>query len=399
MRNRALAILWPFGRLVAVDAAPRHILGRPMEPKARSYLNIMAMVGIALMGLGIGVATADSLYIGDENDNTVKQFDAATGTYLGVFVTRNSCPVNPPSAPRPGCLYGPRGLVFNSQGHLLVADQNENLGVPGAIYEYYQSGTFLKALVPYTDPKAPPAPRGIVLFPTSPHPTLFVASLSGVATAGAPSPGQLQAFDGTTGAFRGPLDDAGLGSSFHPRGVVIGPHNLLYVSNDPVLGGIGGQILRYDPRTLAFIDVFVSCGGLCDFFNRPEGLVFGPDGNLYVTSFRASSSDTDKILIFAGPLNATATPGTLLAKIDLDQIGQQRAYAQALLFGPGGLLFVPISTPKVPDAGQVRRYNVTNNSFDIFVPSSSQQNSPLGSSQYLTFGKTNPATLAYPSTR
>jgi hypothetical protein len=119
-------------------------------------------------------------------------------------------------------------------------------------------------------------------------------------------------------------------------------------------------------------------------------LVFGPDGNLYVTSFRASSRDTDKILIFAGR--------TLLTQIVLDQVGQDRAYAQALLFGPGPVstrdyLFVPITTPNGPNAGQVRRYDVTDLSkisFDIFVPTTSKQNSPLGSSWYLTFRNTSP---------
>jgi hypothetical protein len=142
----------------------------------------------------------------------------------------------------------------------------------------------------------------------------------------------------------------------------------------------------------------------CDF-NRPEGLVFGPDGkNLYVTSFAKFGATgqltSDKILIFAGPASSSPTPGTFLTKIDLDQLGQQRAYAQALLFGPGGRLFVPITTPMGRFSGQVRRYNVSNLntiSFDIFVPSSSKQNSPLGSSWYLTFGNTNPATLNYTS--
>ena len=69
--------------------------------------------------------------------------------------------------------------------------------------------------------------------------------------------------------------------------------------------------------------------------HRPEGLVFGPDGNLYITSFRKDSDDTDKILIFNGD-------GDLLFKINLYIAGQQpRAFAQAILFGPEGKLIVP----------------------------------------------------------
>jgi hypothetical protein len=365
----------------------------------------IAAVAIALIGPRIRSANADSLYIGDVNDNTVKRFDARTGAYLGVFVTNNGC-LNPnPNSPPPACLYGPRGLIFDGRGdfdgrgHLLVANQNVTLNVNGAINEYNHTGAFVKALVP-DDSKGPPAPRGIILKGNN----LFVASLLGYSF-DETKPGLLQAFNGTTGAFRGLLaPSAGLASSFHPRGVVIGPDGLLYVSNDPVLGGTDGHVLRFDPATRNFKDIFVSndvC--ICDF-NRPEGLVFGPDGNLYVTSFAKLSSTgqqltTDKILIFAGPYRRK--PGAFLAKIDLDQVGQDRAFAQALLFGPGGRLFVPVSTPAGSYAGQVRRYKVNdldNIRFEIFVPSNSMQTPPPGSVWfYLTFGNTDAATLNYMS--
>jgi DNA-binding beta-propeller fold protein YncE len=218
--------------------------------------------------------------------------------------------------------------------------------------------------------------------------------------------------DASNGKFLGflrPPDE--LAASFHPRGVVIGPdEQFLYVSNDPVLGGLGGQILRYDPETLRFKDVFVNNDTCiapppetsCDF-NRPEGLVFGPDGDLYVTSFRANSNDTDKILVFAGP--AKSKPGAFIGQIVLDQVSTdplQRAFAQALLFGPKGYLFVPITGPSAGAgqpftgyyAGDVRRYNVHTKSFTPFVKSAGT-GQPLGSPFYLTFGNTDPSTLAY----
>jgi hypothetical protein len=311
-------------------------------------------------------------------------------------------------------LYGPTGLVFDGSDHLLVADQNANTNVPGAIYEYSaQTGAFVKPLVPYTDPNAPPAPRGVVLYNDD---VLFVASLGALTDTTACIPnapagtGCVQAFDAGNGKFLGFLrPPEELAASFHPRGVVLGPDELLYVSNDPVLGGLGGQILRYDPETLGFKNIFVNndtCvppppATSCDF-NRPEGLVFGPDGTLYVTSFRADSNDTDKILVFAGP--AKSKPGAFIGQIVLDQVSSdplQRAFAQALLFGPQDSLFVPISGPSLVlngftgrFTGDVRRYNVQTKSFTVFVKSGGS-GQPLGSPFYLTFGNTDPGTLVY----
>ena len=84
--------------------------------------------------------------------------------------------------------------------------------------------------------------------------------------------------------------------------------------------------------------------------------------------------------------------GKYLESILLDQKGISRgarAPAQALLFGPDGKLYVPISGVG-PTAGEIRRYDVATKSFDIFV-----QSGILGSPFYLTFGGTNPNTLAY----
>ncbi|MCI0573243.1 MAG: hypothetical protein L0Y66_21055, partial [Myxococcaceae bacterium] len=84
------------------------------------------------------------------------------------------------------------------------------------------------------------------------------------------------------------------------------------------------------------------------------------------------------------------TTGAYEDKIDLDVVGQPRAFAQALLFGPGGKLYVPISG-NGPDTGSVRRYDVGTKTFEVFVQAGGDLIAPF----YLTFGKTHPATLEY----
>ena len=118
-------------------------------------------------------------------------------------------------------------------------------------------------------------------------------------------------------------------------------------------------------------------------------MVFGPDGDLYITAFRADPSDTDKILIFNGVTKKC------LDQINLDEVGQPRAFAQAILFGPGGFLFVPING-NGPDTGAVRRYDITQKPFLFtnFVRPSAQ-GGPLGQPWFLTFEDTNPKTLEY----
>ena len=81
--------------------------------------------------------------------------------------------------------------------------------------------------------------------------------------------------------------------------------------------------------------------------------------------------------------------GRFLESIPLDKQGEPRAFAQAILFGPDGKLFVPISG-NGPETGEIRRYDVRTKSYTVFV-----EVGILGSPQYLTFGRTDSATLAY----
>src|SRR5262249_51162168 len=81
--------------------------------------------------------------------------------------------------------------------------------------------------------------------------------------------------------------------------------------------------------------------------------------------------------------------GQEVGSIVLDAVGQPRAYGQGILFGPGGRLFVPISTLGSPDTGAIRSYDVSDGSFVNFAAPGT-----LGSAWYLTFGNTDPAPLA-----
>src|SRR5262249_57216102 len=82
--------------------------------------------------------------------------------------------------------------------------------------------------------------------------------------------------------------------------------------------------------------------------------------------------------------------GAEVKSIALDAVDDDRAAGQAIVFGPGGRLFMPISTPNSKYSGAVRSYDVSDGSFVEFEPPGT-----LGSGWYLTFGQTDPATLAY----
>jgi hypothetical protein len=353
----------------------------------RRLLAILILAGL----FPTGSALADSLYISDGGDNTVKRFN-------GFNADTGPCP--PPvsfvvfvRSTNPN-LTGPRGLIFDNDTppNLLLVNQNVSTSKPGDIFEYQEgTGVFIDALVSHDDKDAPFAPSGMVLS----NGILFVAS---VTSDQHNNPGSVLAYDATSGALVGTLTPPTTPTRpFHPRGVVIGPDGLLYVSSIPNLPvpdgtGLGGQVLRFNPspHAFAFIDVFIDDGGGVGHLNRPEGLVFGPDGNLYITSFRADATDNDKILVFNGR-NGVLIGGKT---IDLDQVGRPRAFAQALLFGPDGFLFVPITGGGPDTAGAVRRYNVVNKTF-VNVVCPAAQGGPLRQPWYLTFGETDPGTLEY----
>ncbi|WP_437913706.1 hypothetical protein WME73_45910 [Sorangium sp. So ce302] len=336
----------------------------------------------------------DCLYVGDDEGaaDQIEMFDPYSGTYEGSFIR--------PGEVVPNFI---RGMVFNRQNganpNLYVVDQDATgvEGINGEIFRYRKhNGKLRDVFIPSTDPNGAFAPRGTIIYKG----ILFVADVGD----NEPDfhPGGIRMYDAKTGDFRGVLDGAAFPSDpntdpaqvLGPRGLVIGPDGLLYASvfsyTEPNLG----RIVRFDPDTGAFLGI-VADSAMFPNLRRPEGLAFGPDGKLYVTSFRDNTNvatTIDQILVFDV---LGRTQAVLVDSIALWQIGQPRAFAQALLFGPGGL-YVPITggDPDDPTTrGQLRVYNLGTEPETYTLLA--EAGGPLQAPWYLTFCGTNPATLAY----
>lgn len=184
--------------------------------------------------------TASTAQSSSEN---IVAIDEKTGNFLGVFIPKGSGGLNIPD----NILFGPDGNLYVSSGGDSGANIYDPSNAPSAILRY--NG---KTGEPLDAPSAAKA-KGSAVFASG-------------------------------------------GGLIRPYGAAFGPDGNLYVSSFRT-----NQILRYDGRTGRFIDVFASDNnagqGSKDGLNGPNGLLFGPDGSLYVAT-EGTANDSNGNLQF-----------------------------------------------------------------------------------------------------
>lgn len=152
------------------------------------------------------------------------------------------------------------------------------------------------------------------------------------------------AFDEISGQYLGEFISSTSGLE-EPDTLLYGPDGNLYVSSGKTPET--SAIYRFNGKTGEFIDKFAAGGGLF----RPYGAAFGPDNNLYVSSFL-----TDQILRYDGSTGAF---------IDVFAAGD--GSNPNGLNGPNGLLFGPDGKLYVTTQGSVAVNGEPQFKFDSIV--------------------------------
>jgi streptogramin lyase len=335
-------------------------------------LFLSTLVGMGMMALA-SWAYAD-LFASNSAGN-VLQYDERTGEFLGEFIPSGS-----------GGLGLPNGLIFGPDGNLYVCSLGTNSilrydgitgdplpspGNSGATFVSSGSGGLSFGIIGESG-------SGWLIF--GPDGNLYATSGGLTAPPGSSS---VLRFDGKTGEFIDAFVPAGSGGLTGPRALVFGLNGNLYVNcNDPG----PGPVLRYDGTTGAFLDVFVPAGSNPFGENRSgssRGLVFGPDGNLYVGSFPK---------LHPSVLRYDGRTGALIDAFVSEGSGGLTNLTGPL-FGPDGNLYLR-STPNFGGSAVLRYDGSTGAFIDQFVPYGS---GGLSENENLcfVFRNTDPTTLAY----
>jgi uncharacterized protein (TIGR03437 family) len=259
---------------------------------------------LLLFAVSTGVARAD-LLVSSRDTMNILDYNETTGAYIGMFN-------------QGGGLTGPEALTFGPDGNLYVADRYAN-----TIASFDgKTGAFLKDFVPAGVGGLSEA-RDLAFGPDG---NLYVSS-NGNNT--------VLVYNGTTGAF---LKTFAAGPNLGPRGITFQGGELFLASENLNI------VLHYTLSSGALIGTFANDPAI----SSPREIIFGPDGNMYV-----SVVGTNSVLQLNGSTGALIK---VFATTNLN-------YPRGLAFGPDGNLYVANA-----DANNVLRFNGTTGAYmDIFT--------------------------------
>lgn len=216
---------------------------------------------------GIAFGSDGNLYAADTANNSVLRFDGQTGAFIDDFIPSGS-----------SGLFRPEDVVFGPDNSLYVS----SLYGGGVLRYNATTGAFIDAVA--TSVPANGAKLAAAGLDVGPDGNLYISSVFNYndILKYKPKPGTLDTFI--------PTDIA----PTIPGGSTFGPDGNFY-DGDYLVNG--ASIRRYDGQTGAFIDTFVppGSGGL----SKASRELFGPDGNLYV-----SSLGSDSVLRYDGQTGA-----------------------------------------------------------------------------------------------